>query len=240
MRYIYLVRHAMPHFPDGEKYCIGQSDFPLGKEGRLQAKLLKYGAKEIFSGKEIFCSRLSRVRETAEILCDFPSVIDGLEEMHAGLWDGLSFKEIEKEWPEVFAKRDGNKNIPIPGAEDMEKGLQRFIDGVYRCLDISEGDIVIVAHSTVIQAFLSYCANTELDECRNYKLSYCSVSKVSFDGRFHLEYYGNNPPLSYSTELYRELIDESDGDLPGLLSLLVKLEQYELASQIDTYNKSGQ
>jgi len=190
MRNIFFVRHAAPLFPNGEKYCLGQADFPLSDEGRMQAILLKHQSKEFFSGKNVFSSRLTRAKETADFLSPFVTVVDGLEEMHAGLWDGLSFSEIEKGWPDIFAKRDGDKNIPIPGAEALEDGLSRFKKAVMVCLDSSESDIVIVSHATVIQSFLAYCASTPLGESRIYKLPYCSVSKVSFDGEYHMEYYG--------------------------------------------------
>lgn len=192
MRNIYFIRHAMPCFPNNDKYCIGQSDFPLCDEGRGQASILKNRAEHIIEGKPVFCSKLSRAMETAKLISHSPIAIDGLEEMHAGLWDGLSFGEIEKRWPEIFAKRDQDKNIPIPGAEKMDEGLERFKTAVKKCLEISVGDIIIVAHSTVIQAFLAHAASTPLDECRKYKLPYCSVSKVIFDGTFHIDYYGKD------------------------------------------------
>lgn len=190
MRNIFFVRHAAPFFPNGEKYCLGQSDFPLSDEGRVQAKLLKHHCKEFFKDKAFFSSRLIRAKETAYFLSTCVTVVAGLEEMDAGLWDGLRFSEIEKGWPDIFAKRDGNKNIPIPGAEALEDGLLRFKKAVSDCLDKSDRDIVIVSHATVIQSFLAFCASTPLDESRIYKLPYCSVSKVSFDGEYHLEYYG--------------------------------------------------
>lgn len=190
MRNIFFVRHAAPFFPDGEKYCLGQSDFPLSDEGRMQARQLRQQNKELFHGKTVFSSRLTRAKDTACFLSSCVTVVEGLEEMHAGLWDGLSFTEIEKGWPDIFAKRDGDKNIPIPGAEALEDGFLRFEKAVRVCLEISEDDIVIVSHATVIQSFLAHCASTPLDESRIYKLPYCSVSKVSFDGEYHLEYYG--------------------------------------------------
>ena len=40
-RRVYLIRHAMPDIPLGERWCVGgNSDFPLNALGRMQAALL--------------------------------------------------------------------------------------------------------------------------------------------------------------------------------------------------------
>lgn len=241
MRNIFLVRHALPQFPDKDKYCIGQTDFPLSELGKIQCILLTHWAKDIFEGKTVFCSKLTRAKETAAYLCTSPVVMEGLEEMHAGLWDGLSFTEIEKRWPDIFAKRDGDKNIPIPGSEDILDGLSRFTAAVERCLDSAYGDIVIVAHSTVIQAFLAHSASSPVDESRFYKLPYCSVSKLSFDGRFHLEYYGKTQIPQLSPQLYSQLLEHTRGNVAALINMLHELNYDTLTdSFLNLCEKSGQ
>ena len=43
MRTLYLIRHAMPDLPLGERWCVGgRSDLPLGPLGRMQAALLPF------------------------------------------------------------------------------------------------------------------------------------------------------------------------------------------------------
>lgn len=240
MRNIFFIRHALPDFPNGDRYCLGQTDFPLSVQGKIQAIILKHWTKELLLGKSVFCSKLTRAKETADFLTSSPIIVEGLEEMHAGLWDGLSFTEIENRWPEVFAARDGVKNIPIPGAEDINSGLKRFIDAVKDCLAMESKDIVIVAHSTVIQAFLAYCDGTPLDECRVYKLPYCSLSKVGFDGDFHVEYFGKTNFPNINAAMYRELIDQTGGNISLLLSFLSELKYESASEQILQHIKSGQ
>ena len=42
-RTVYLIRHAMPDLPLGERWCVGvRTDLPLGTLGRLQAALLPF------------------------------------------------------------------------------------------------------------------------------------------------------------------------------------------------------
>lgn len=198
MRRIYLIRHAQPQFPTDEKYCIGQTDFPLSKLGKMQAVLLSGWADEILRPCTFFSSPLKRARETADFICENYQVRSGLEEMHAGLWDGLSFSQINKNWPDIFEKRGEDQNIPIPGAEDVEKGLARFKNAVEESLCACESDIAVVAHSTVIQALLSHACGTALNKSRSYKLPYCSLSRLDYDGDFRLVYFGESktPPMS--------------------------------------------
>ena len=40
MKKLYLIRHAKPDFPPGERMCLGLTDLPLGKLGHLQSVFL--------------------------------------------------------------------------------------------------------------------------------------------------------------------------------------------------------
>lgn len=93
MRRLFLIRHGLPAFPEAEKMCIGSTDLPLSPTGRLQACLLAETLRGISFGG-VFCSRLERSRRTAEFLDPEPICLPGLEEMHAGDWDGLTFRQI--------------------------------------------------------------------------------------------------------------------------------------------------
>ena len=123
MRKIYLIRHCLAKCPGGKRICLGQTDVPLGKEGRLQAVELKKCFKSI-PYTAVFTSPLLRAYETAVYLGD-PVVINSLKEAGAGDWDGLSFDEITEKWPELYEARGKDPNIPIPGAEDINLVLRR-------------------------------------------------------------------------------------------------------------------
>ena len=106
MRRIYFIRHARPDIPFGERWCVGsRTDFPLGTYGLIQASLLSF-EPELKNLDTVFCSSLSRARETALSISPSPVMIPGLEEQDMGEWDGLSFAEIMKGWPELYAARE--------------------------------------------------------------------------------------------------------------------------------------
>ncbi len=168
MRRVYLVRHAMPDIPLGERWCVGRTDLPLGPPGHLQAALLPFVPE--LRDKPVFCSRLIRAGETAFPLCPSPLVRNGLEEQDMGAWDGLSFSQIRDLFPDLYAARENNPNLMPPGSEPMESVRSRMTAAVQACLLETSGDIVIVSHKSAIASItghrerLGYTSVSVLDE----------------------------------------------------------------------------
>lgn len=171
MRYVYLIRHAMPDIPLGERWCVGRTDLPLGTVGRMQAALLPYVPE--LCEKPVFCSHLSRAVDTARPLCPDPMIREGLEEQDMGVWDGLSFTEIQSLYPELYAAREHNPSLWPESAEDMESVGKRMHAAVQLCLEESEGDIVIVSHKSAIDSITG----------SRPKLLHTSVSLLAWDGK---------------------------------------------------------
>ena len=179
MRRIYLIRHGLPYFPGGGSYCIGQADFPLDPLGEEQARRMaeKLGGEKL----TVFSSPLKRAYDTARALCESPLVIDELKEMHAGDWDGLSFEEIKKGWPELFEARGQNPELPLPNSEDWYEGQRRFISGVEKALSQSEGNIAIVAHATVILSCICHVMGDETYKSLAWRPGYCGWYELELD-----------------------------------------------------------
>lgn len=206
MRKIYLIRHGLPHFPGGGPYCLGKADFPLDPLGRLQACQMGQGLKD--EKLTVFTSPLKRAYDTAAYINPSPSVIHDLQEMHAGEWDGLSFREIKEKWPELYEARATDTLLPIPGAENWDDGQARFIKAVEAALSRSEGDIAIVAHTTVILSFICHImGSTEYKEFR-YRQSYGGYYLVTLDdeGVYHCEFPWRRPVPELDGELCRRLM----------------------------------
>lgn len=212
MREIYLIRHGMPDFPGGARMCLGRTDLPLGLRGRLQAALL--GAEFAPLGiSEWFCSPLSRSCQTAELMgCSSPVIVPGLEEMDAGEWDGLSFDEIRKRWPEYYERRGRDRSLPPPGGEEFEHAAQRFSAAVARAMVLSRGDAVIVTHSSVIQTLLCTLERKPFDCARDFNLPYGSITRLVSDGpgRLTLAEYGRNPVPPLTPELAGRLLEAAE------------------------------
>ena len=169
MSLVYLIRHAMPDIPLGERWCLGRTDLPLGDIGRMQAALLPYVPE--LTGKPVYCSYLSRAVETARPLCPDPIIRNGLEEQDMGIWDGLSFTEIMMLYPELYAARAQNPGLMPDSAEPMSSVRARMLEAVKRCVEEAGEDIVIVSHKSAIDSLtgqrpkLGHTSISVLDWC---------------------------------------------------------------------------
>ena len=115
---IYLIRHAEPEYPAGERICLGcHVDVPLSRQGRRQAEQLRDAFSDI-ALEAAFTSPLLRARETAQVLGRgvLPvEVVPALRELDGGVWDGLPFSELYARWPEHF--HGSCRSEPPPGGE---------------------------------------------------------------------------------------------------------------------------
>ena len=171
MRRVFLIRHGHPDIPLGERWCLGRTDLPLAPVGRMQAALLPFDPE--LTEKPVFSSYLLRALETARPLCPKPMIRDGLEEQDLGEWDGLPFSEIMLRWPALYAAREKNPDIWPESAETTESVRRRMRSAVLRCLEESEGDIVIVSHKSAIASLTG----------QRPKLLHTSVSTMAWDGK---------------------------------------------------------
>ena len=176
MKKVYLIRHGLPDFPDGKGMCIGTTDVPMGEKGLAQAEQM---AKILPPVTAVFSSPLTRAVQTAEAIGMPVTVLEGLREMHAGEWDGLTFDEIRQRYPELHAARASDLTIPLPGAEDHEEGLHRFAAAMEKAANLAPGDFAVVAHGGIIAQFLQHITGTW------YKPGYTEVVTLFWkDGTF--------------------------------------------------------
>ena len=151
MKQVYLIRHGLPDFPGGKGMCIGSTDIPLGETGFQQAAEM---ARNLPAVSAVFSSPLIRAQQTALAIGMPITVLDGLREMHAGIWDGLTFDQIRQQYPQLYAARGIDKTIPLPGGEDHRTALVRFSHAMEEAARLAPGDFAVVAHGGIIAQFL--------------------------------------------------------------------------------------
>lgn len=151
MKIVFLIRHGLPDFPDGKRMCLGRTDLPLSPEGYAQAKEM---AAKLPPVTDVFSSPLSRAAQTAQAIGLPVTVLEDLQELSAGDWDGLTFDDIQLRYPELYAARAADRTLPLPGAEDNAAGLSRFQEAISRAASTAAGDLAVVAHGGVIALFL--------------------------------------------------------------------------------------
>ena len=154
MRTVYLIRHGTPAFPDGKRICLSRTDLPLCDLGHAQGAALRtYFSKLALSG--VYCSTLTRARETAAYLSPQAVAVEGFEELGVGCWEGLTFREIRERYPELYALRGEDPvNHVMSGGEFPLDCQKRSVNALQTLLAQTTGDIAIVAHAGVNRLIL--------------------------------------------------------------------------------------
>ena len=178
---IYLIRHAHPAFPDGaQKMCLGRKyDLPLSSLGLQQAAALA----ERFASiplEAVYTSPLERARQTAQAIAGSSRpihVLDTLIELDGGEWDGLTFDQLHKRYPDAFGP--GAKGGCPPGGESDEAGLARMKAALNTVAENTQSCAAIVAHSGINRLLLCELASLPLIEKKKMGQDYAAVSVLT-------------------------------------------------------------
>ena len=179
MKKVYLIRHALPAFPNGSKMCLGITDIPLGRQGMEQAKIMAAALPPVTA---VYSSPLRRAIQTAQAIGMPVTILPGLREMYAGEWDGLTFEEIRQRYPELYAARAKDLTIPLPGSESYEDGIARFSAAMNAAAETASGDFAVVAHGGILAQFLQSVSGNW------YKPDYTEIVTLTYqNGIFTLQ-----------------------------------------------------
>jgi broad specificity phosphatase PhoE len=153
-----LVRHGQTDWNLEGRYH-GQSDVPLNKTGRAEARALALQLQDQ-SFTSIYSSDLQRAMETAGIISKaihVPVMYETrLREINQGEWEGQRVDIIKARYAELWQQRILDPiNIRPPGGETVEEVARR----VYSALnDIAlhhpSGSILIVSHGLALATVL--------------------------------------------------------------------------------------
>lgn len=161
----YLVRHG-ESISNVEERVQGQADVELSPLGRRQAaavaawsRAMRGSASAPDATWEIWSSPLKRARHTAETIAaslGLPVHVDeGLCELHAGVFQGHLWADLESRFPEAVARwRSGDVEYRIPGGEsraDLAARGHRVLEALGR-RDVA--GMIVVAHGGVLTAAL--------------------------------------------------------------------------------------
>lgn len=164
MRTVYLIRHGKPAFTGTERLCISSTDLPLSPEGKAQGERLK----AYFAGislQNVYSSDLIRAKETAAFLSPTVVSVPALREIGVGAWEGLTFCEIRRRFPEEYALRGEDPvRYGIPGGEAPEACCIRGLEALDHLLETTSGDIAVVAHAGINRLVLCKLLGRELRE----------------------------------------------------------------------------
>lgn len=160
-RTVYLSRHG-----ESEYNLTGQlgGDSNLSERGQMYAhKLPELVLKEVGDQPlTVWTSTLRRTQQTSRFLPYRQLAWKALDELDAGVCDGMTYEEIKEKYPEDFAARDANK------FEYRYRGGESYHDVVVRLEPIimeleRQENIMIVTHQAVLRCIYAYFMNVPQD-----------------------------------------------------------------------------
>ncbi|HHH36911.1 MAG TPA: histidine phosphatase family protein [Gammaproteobacteria bacterium] len=182
---IIYVRHGQADFPHDRLYCDDREDPPLAPAGLRQAReaALLVQREEVDA---VYASPMQRTLSTAEPIVEATGaplhLHEGLKERPFGIWDGLYFDEIARDYPEGFLawKRDPVNFVP-EGGEPITAHAARIKETMAEIRDRHAGQlVVVVAHVGPIRMCVTDALEMPLSAYRRITVDYGSLTRIDY------------------------------------------------------------
>jgi len=157
-----LVRHGETLWNTQKRYC-GSTDIGLSAKGKKQARRLKEKLSGINVHK-IYTSGKKRAIQTAKIIFQGAKInnMPDLNEMHFGIFEGLTYREIMKRYPKIYnAWLEKPLCVTIPKSESLSSFRKRVTRALKRIISVNKNKtIAVVCHGGPISVFVTVILKT--------------------------------------------------------------------------------
>ena len=162
-RSVRLTRHG-----ESEFNVLGRigGDSPLSEAGRGYARTLA-SVLRARGGEEfvVWTSTLRRTIETAEVLGLPYRAWRALDEIDAGVCDGMTYDEIAETMPHEYEARQADKfRYRYPRGESYQDVIQRLEPVIFE-LERERRPVLIIGHQAVLRALYAYMMDRPPNEC---------------------------------------------------------------------------
>ncbi|WOG89073.1 hypothetical protein DCAR_0208309 [Daucus carota subsp. sativus] len=178
-RPILLTRHGQSQ--DNVRGRIG-GDTVISDTGEIYAKKLANFVEKRLKNERaasIWTSTLQRTILTANPIVGFPKIQwRALDEINAGVCDGMSYEEIKKNMPEEYESRKKDKlRYRYPRGESYLDVIQR-LEPVIIELERQRAPVVVVSHQAVLRALYAYFADRPLKEIPHIEVPLHTIIEI--------------------------------------------------------------
>ncbi|KAF2070603.1 hypothetical protein CYY_008079 [Polysphondylium violaceum] len=170
-RPIWLTRHGESEF-NAQERIGGDSD--LTERGDTYAHQLavwisEWASKVRADGYDgevvVWTSSLKRAIRTAQYISQPKVVMRALDEIDAGICDGMTYQEIQEKMPDERAARESDKlQYRYPRGESYEDVIQR-LEPLLLELERTKLPVLIVSHQATLRCLYSYLHGKVKEEC---------------------------------------------------------------------------
>ncbi|WP_437599952.1 bifunctional nucleoside/nucleotide kinase/histidine phosphatase family protein [Sorangium sp. So ce590] len=161
---IWLTRHGESVF--NEKGLLG-GDSDLSARGDEYAKNLAGFIRERSDDEHVnvWTSTLRRTIQTARPITQNHVAWRALDEIDAGVCEGMTYEEIRQQMPEVFNARAADKfRYRYPRGESYEDVIQR-LDPLIIQLERQRSPVLVIGHQAVLRALYAYLVDRPAPSC---------------------------------------------------------------------------
>ncbi|XP_042394676.1 6-phosphofructo-2-kinase/fructose-2,6-bisphosphatase-like isoform X3 [Zingiber officinale] len=160
----------------------GKGQIGEAEAGELYSKkLAEFIEKRLKSERtaSIWTSTLQRTILTASPIVGFPKIQwRALEEINAGVCDGMTYAEIKKNMPEEYESRKKDKlRYRYPRGESYLDVIQR-LEPVLIELERQRAPVVIISHQAVLRALYAYFADRPLQEIPHIEVPLHTIIEI--------------------------------------------------------------
>ncbi|KAL1348808.1 hypothetical protein AAHE18_07G107200 [Arachis hypogaea] len=179
-RPILLTRHGESE--DNVRGRIG-GDPALSKTGELyKQKLAKFIEKRLKAERaaSIWTSTLQRTILTAAPIIGLPKIQwRALDEIDAGVCDGMTYEEIKKNMPQEYEARKKDKlRYRYPRGESYLDVIQR-LEPVIIELERQRAPVVVVSHQAILRALYAYFTDRPLKEIPHIEMPLHTIIEIN-------------------------------------------------------------
>jgi broad specificity phosphatase PhoE/predicted kinase len=191
---IYFARHGQSMYNLEDR--LG-GDPVLTQKGELDALSLKELVKSLKSEEcaqadgsdsmQLWTSQLKRAIQTAHPSCEECGIKvlrwSSLNEIHAGVCENLTYKEVEEQYPLISRFRSENKyTFRYPQGESYQDLVMR-LEPVIMELENANRVVVVVAHQAVLRGLLAYFGSTSAESCVNVEVPHRTVWRCTYNSK---------------------------------------------------------
>ncbi|MCP3984355.1 MAG: 6-phosphofructo-2-kinase/fructose-2,6-bisphosphatase [bacterium] len=178
-RPVWLTRHGQSVYNLHGR--IG-GDASLSAQGAEYALSLAAHVREVFSPEahlDVWTSTLRRTVLTAEPLGLQTGSWRALDEIHAGVCEGMTYEEVERSMPGEFeARRRDKLEYRYPRGESYLDVINR-IDRVLIELERYRTPVLVVTHRAVLRAMVAYFKQLPIEETPHLEMPLHTIIKLT-------------------------------------------------------------
>jgi probable phosphoglycerate mutase len=180
---IIAVRHGETAW-NVDSRIQGHRDISLNDTGRWQARRLGEALADEPIGA-VYSSDLGRARQTAESIVQSRAMAvvpdEGLRERCFGLFEGMTFDEVDELWPEHA--QSWRKRVPEWRPPEGGESLLQLRDRVTRTLTALAArhpgeQIAVVAHGGVLDALYRVATGQDVAAPRTWELPNAAINRL--------------------------------------------------------------